>query len=857
MKHAMTPIRRRSWLILGALLALLASCAGPGDALESDPGDDGGGVVIEPPDPCISAGPGALDCECLSNDTCDGDLRCVEGTCETCPPGEEGCGCTGGVLCQGELVCMDGLCMPDTCEEGEIDCPCRAPGDTPRCDDDAYCTEAGACAECASDVAGCPCEAGVCGDGLVCGDDDSCREAMTCSDLRDAGLCGPHQLCEDDGSADPAATINLFGDDAYCVPETCEEDYQWNPVLEGCVPDASCVPGVPGSIAGQCGSENRACVEQEGDDACGDCLPGTELIDGACLPQIDCGGETCGLNQYCDRLDGDGPTCRDWPCPEPNQVVDTLGLCSVTCTRSCDFEGSTGRYWPYADNEDSCVCETRPGYFWLKGQDSVPEKCDADFDGWVRDEVRSELVTGPNPIPALAQNMRCDIRTVDRIALRDEYGLRANIHSCEEGLIKDAGECAVVPIRLLESKRNDVPEQLAIDPDTPAYGGHDGRRLRAKELNALTKACVSSTGDFNDDGVEDIDEVQNTQEDTSGLGEASRLQSFAYYVELQAAWYEQDEGEQYGRLVIAERSRCDGDFFPLGYDDLQSYDPGQPGSYWRSCTRRRDPSFDAEEQGAGNDFAQWSCDTRHGSCPVTPPAHPEKDASAGLDPDVDLLRDHGLCELGGATPADGVWRGMNHHSQFKCVAVSPADPGLPRHWATPEEFDGSGTLVMNDCRAESCADEVDCVESRRNDERDASHPIVRCVARSSAERPEAGEVGWAAVRYQPYGHIDDDGEQDDRDYAGSCINEDAEWLYDESADSGDSGDAPREFLCPFPEFGRLAEPATDAFGRFRCHGWDAFFLWAGPEETPDDFDRPSLLWASSDGEPTPNASMWR
>jgi hypothetical protein len=305
--------------------------------------------------------------------------------------------------------------------------------------------------------------------------------------------------------------------------------------------------------------------------------------------------------------------------------------------------------------------------------------------------------------------------------------------------------------------------------------------------------------------------------------------------------------------VIAERSRCDGDLFALGYDELTSYDPEQASSYWRSCTRRRDPSFDADGERAGNDFAQWDCDARHGSCPVTPPPHPTIDASAGLDPDDVLLRQHGLCELGGVPPADGIWRGMNHHSQFKCVAVSQQDPGLPRRWATPSEFDASGTLVMNDCHAQTCDGVADCQESRRTDELDTSQPLFQCEARPGGARPQPGEVGWAAVRYQPYGHVDDTGARDSLQYAGSCVNEDAEWLFAEASSSAE----PREYLCPYPEYGRLADAATDAFGRYRCYGWDAFFLWAGPEETAESYDRPSLVWADASGELPANASMWR
>jgi hypothetical protein len=844
MTHPMRPVRSTIVLLLGLLVALLAACGSgaPADPADPDPGADAG--VDAAVDRCASEPAGTLGCECLGNGACGGDLRCVAGTCQPCPPGEEGCGCTGGVLCQGELVCSGGVCVPDRCVDGALDCACREAGAEARCDPGTYCAGTGTCAACASDVVGCPCDGDRCGGGLVCGDDSLCRLGLACADLRAAGQCGAHQVCQEAETA---------GSDARCVAEACELGYHWSAEVAGCAPDATCVAGAPGSIVGDCRAENRTCVELDGEDACGECLPGTELVDGDCRAQIDCGGAVCGADQYCDRLAAGGPTCQAWPCPRPDQVVDTLGLCAVTCTRSCDFEGSTGRYWPFADNEDSCVCETRPGYFWLKGQDSKPEACDADLDGWVRDEVRSDLITGPAPIPALAQNMRCDIRSVDRVALQSEDGLRAEVRSCEQGLVESGGACDVVPLRLLESERNDVPLQLAMASDAPPHGDAGSRRLRAKELNALTKACVSSTGDFNDDGVEDIDEVQDTDLDTSGLGEAARLASFGYFVELNGSWYERDGGARHGRLVIAERSRCDGDLFALGYDELTSYDPEQASSYWRSCTRRRDPSFDADRERAGNDFAQWDCDARHGSCPVTPPPHPTIDASAGLDPDDVLLRQHGLCELGGVPPADGIWRGMNHHSQFKCVAVIPQDPGLPRRWATPSEFDASGTLVMNDCRARTCDGVADCEESRRTDELDASQPLFQCEARRGGARPQPGEVGWAAVRYQPYGHVDDTGARDSAQYAGSCVNEDAEWLFAETSSSAE----PREYLCPYPEYGRLADAATDAFGRYRCYGWDAFFLWAGPEETAESYDRPSLVWADASGELPANASMWR
>ncbi|WP_428268299.1 hypothetical protein [Haliangium sp.] len=837
------------WLLALALVLLAGACGGgsnPDDPppISVDAGVPETGQCL----PGVVGVPGAEGCACLADDRCDGDLRCSDGFCEVCPPGQEDCGCLADETCDGDLTCMGGVCAQPTCSEGALDCPCRGPEAEDRCDDNSYCADSGVCEQCQSDVEGCPCDLGECGGDLVCGDGELCRTPLTCEDLRKDGLCGNNQQCDQGGP----------GLDAQCVVGACVDGFHWvdgeDGLTPGCAPDATCVAGVLGSIARECAETHRTCVEDPaGEDFCGDCLPTARAEDGECVPEIDCGGVVCGVEQYCDRSVEDAPVCLDWPCDQLDQAVNTIGECA-TCAASCqDVDGSTGRIWPFTTRDDSCVCETLPDYFLsTSGEDRRPQQCDADNDNWVRDEIRHPNITGSDADPTLAQNMRCDVLTVDRVVLQDEYGLSVTVHSCAEGLIKsETGEVdpllcdpeRKVPLRLLESERNDVPGRPDADADTPAYGGPDGRRLRAEELTALTKACVSSDADFNGDGVEDIDQVQDTRPDTSTLGETSRLRSFAYFVELYTARYQASETGPLGRLIIAERPRCDGDFFPLVYTDddvLTSYDSEQAGSYWRSCTRKRDPNFDADSGRAGYDFAQWTCDPRRESCATPAPAHPSIDAVGGLDPDQVLMREHGLCELGeGQVPADGRWRGMNHHSQFRCVAVAENDPGLPRHTAAPDDFSAGAdqTLTMNDCHAVRC-DEVDCVESRDGGWWSASDPVVRCEARAGT--PEVGEVGWAAVGYSPYGHVAPNGSVDGEDYAGSCINEDAEW----------------EFLCPVPEFGLLLTAPLEAFGRFRCFGWESFFLWAEPGESEQDHDRSSLLWAAP-GEQTPNTSVWR
>src|SRR5690606_32814779 len=138
-------------------------------------------------------------------------------------------------------------------------------------------------------------------------------------------------------------------------------------------------------------------------------------------------------------------------------------------------------------------------------------ECDADGDGWVREEVRNLLDEDPRD-PAIVANARCVIREAHAVKLINEYGQSSLVEACEEGLLQDPSDegedaCTPRPFRLFESKRNDVEGEAGRLGEAPpsTYGG---RRFRAAELNSLTKACVSALGDYDDDGVPDLVQVQ-------------------------------------------------------------------------------------------------------------------------------------------------------------------------------------------------------------------------------------------------------------------------------------------------------------------------------------------------------------
>ena len=67
------------------------------------------------------------------------------------------------------------------------------------------------------------------------------------------------------------------------------------------------------------------------------------------------------------------------------------------------------------------------------------------------------------------------------------------------------------------------------------------------------------------------------------------------------------------------------------------------------------------------------------------------------DPAQVLMREHGLCHLGSAPPADGLWRGLNHHSQFKCVNVTSGGLSNTYDRRSAELGPANGQLTFNEC----------------------------------------------------------------------------------------------------------------------------------------------------------------
>lgn len=675
-----------------------------------------------------------------------------------CTPGQKGCACAAGSTCSdASLACHNGTCIDALeCLEGTLDCPCKAGNG---CNASLTCS-AGSCKSCPNDVAGCPCVAGAC-QSLVCdATSATCRPAKSCGD---AG-CARLQNC----------TPGTPTQDAVCLA-SCEPGYLWNLANGTCVSDpaATCTRGL-NSIAQACESWFRECkqeaagvhcggclsgyIEESGacrvakgcdaqgcaaahrsctppgphlDASCGDCEPGFRISENQCLADpttscsliqaacaaknmlcvesesgavcqgcksgylFDAAAASCRLPLSCATLPvpcGNGRTCREG-------TATTDAACYVPCP-PCRGEGEDGS-WPELTRNGKCICKTKPGYFYSLSGTTGTFPCDADGDGWVRDAARFSL---EGDDPAMRANARCSLRKVNAFVLHNERGETLTVPIDP-------------PISLYETIRNDdqrILNEKAGSNAVPVYGGPGGRALRAIELNSLTKACAGAMADFNDNGLADISEHEKAQPMVpADLVPLFQLyERFSYYVELHRGWYESSAGAM-GRYHIREKSRLisAGDNFPIRYGVEES--GAWTSDYWQTCPRSRDAWYEEGAPAVTMDFASLS------------------------------------------GPGEQ-WKGMMHHSQFKCVKVvddvsyREADRKTARHLQTastlgdPPSRLEEGVKRRDYMRAtpNSCAVQPASTDTGSGDSVD---PTIRCAAKERSS-VQVGQVLWAAVR---------------------------------------------------------------------------------------------------------------
>ncbi|MFO0748153.1 MAG: L-type lectin-domain containing protein [Myxococcota bacterium] len=769
-----------------------------GDVSDADaPIDATGDASDDDADACT---PGELGCACDADQACGADeLVCDGGTCRAAVA-------CAAVVCADHQLCaqapgLDAACLPAcdsgfswnggtlTCDANPLATCADSPSDPNAIGDDCRLakkecvpTSGLVAAHCGDCLAGNVPDAGTnaCRAPLGCATvgaecdaqhrlciaattspaaDASCGECVlpwVDDDLDPGGTCAVDPLadCTPDGADSYFAVCDALhreclktADDLAPSCGDCAGAYAENPATGACA-----IPSTCADLG--CAALGRACTD-DGFAACEGCLDGLDPVKpsdpmSACASELTCRDLDCG-DDYCMASDTPGidATCQPSSCGAGQAKNPTTGLC-VTCAGSCNKAGETGRFWLDTRSNGSCVCETIPDWYLDTTLGATPKPCDADGDGWVRTAAQPFMEPTGSLDPAIAANARCALHKIDRITLQNEWGQRYEVRLCTGGPVGEGKTCAQpITSSLYEKTELDDEASLTDLVKYPVYG-HDGagRQLHAEEVNPLSKACVSAGGDLDGNGIDDLQEAaeMDIPAGVTLTGLQSLLLDFGYFVELHTSWYEPRAQSEAGTIVIAERSRCaaSGDArFVLGYDEASG------SSYWKECTRNRRAAFDRSDIQPGFDFARWQCDATSGTCDV--PSAPATTTGT-------TVPDHGLCDVV-LPPADGVWRGMTHHSQFRCAQVTSGAATKSYEVARASLYDKS-TATAGRYQFDAC----DVSGSARP--HGSANPAAVDLS-CTPEVPEAGAVGFIAARY-----VDDVGQAD---YSEGCIDEWRSW----------------------------------------------------------------------------------
>lgn len=708
------------------------------------------GRCVENPPRCEDEGPGSVSAMCAAEhrvcvETREGPvcLGCEVGyleaegkcrpvkTCAELPCGELARTCVEATShgdaecgsCQPGYLEVDGVCAREVCDPvppaGAVRAHCA--------DELRVCTEQNGTVTCGDCFKGYVLEEGQCRPARTCADRGCESRERLCTpagDHEDAQCGGCRAgFIESGGDCVPVegATCALSGTDSLlqaCAAEhrTCEvtatgarcggcaDGYVWDESAAACVPRVLCSEL-------DCAAQHREC-DNFPNGHCTTCATGfTENPeDGTCRPVAGCEALKCEGETVCVEGASDTGDAACKPDCGPDSVWN--GLRCEACP-PCDAPGEKGRY-PTPTRAGYCICETEPGYFYSTAGDVGTHKCDTDGDGWVRESARLSVESSDR---VLAENARCTVRQIDRFVVVNEQGQALTV-PLER------------PLSLFESDRNDddalLQATFAARGLPTQLGGAAGARLpKAAELNRLTKFCHHLRADYNDNGAFDVVEWGDAPLSPVLTSSQQPFNRFSYFTELHQGYYvAPGQGEAFGHYRIVERKRPAAggapapDAVPLRY-------PATAGDSWRTCERERDALFGNQDiLPVGLDLA----------AEYTPPQDPH-------------------------VIPQNAFRGMMHHSQFKCLTLSSdPDPLVPTARKPSELSD----VVLNAC---SLSGDGAPLGAGPN----AQDPRVACeTVDVSDPRVAGGAVFWGAVTYRDHGPWGAPADQ--REYVRGCRN---------------------------------------------------------------------------------------
>lgn len=452
-----------------------------------------------------------------------------------------------------------------------------------------------------------------CGSGMASSADagTGCRPLVTCSQLN----------CGDSGRA--------------CIEATAAKDAVCGACSKGeSLSGGSCM--LPDCTTLNCAASHRTCTSSPKAMCDEACLTGYvwDAALKACRSVKTCADLACPGTQQCQpETDVKDAICKGAQCPSGkgyDPSTDQCRPCSGGFSPNCNADGETGKVIVLESKDGAtCACETQPGYY-IGAQSGTAVPCDADGDGWVSDSAQPSL-EGDNAL--VRENSRCTVRRVGKVVLQNES---MDNFTAEDFAMQFSDPTRAVPpgLPLYESARNDG---AVSGVGLPNYGGGS---LDPRTANSLTKYC--SVDDFNDNGVSDLEEWSNSKVDLGSSRPSKTLAAYyekytklAYFAELNNGWYEPatDQAASGAVYRIAERLRSS-----AGAQGVPMVYPASAiagaESDAKLCVRHLDTQF------------KWTS-TFDG---------------AKLQSPNTIGGDYvGFGNIG--------WKGMTHHSQFKCVKV--------------------------------------------------------------------------------------------------------------------------------------------------------------------------------------------
>jgi hypothetical protein len=400
---------------------------------------------------------------------------------------------------------------------------------------------------------------------------------------------------------------------------------------------------------------------------------------------------------------------------------------------ACDGVGETSRLLILRRQGGvACICEAAPNYYTLSDGRAAP--CDADGDGWVVDAAQAAIEGDSSTLRA---NAHCGVRRVAKLVLHNEYGDSLMVEDYSQRFGNE--DRGIAPgLALYESARNDGSSPGSI----PTYG-HDPKtrsHFDTVELNSLTKACSDSETDYNDDGVPDLSasaqSAPNIRDRLALQPYYQQYTKFSYFIELHEAWYDEVDGEPVYHIQERARDLAVPQHVPMLVDQNFTGADRILSTYAQRCTRHADALYLAAS-GSGQPLQLGSPNTIGGD----------------------------FVEFAQGTQRGASWRGMLHHTQYKCVDVnSQADYLAWNGDSSASERNephllfvdkGSGQLArkdavgqsrfltwtLNDCQLQA----VESDAPAHGREPRAKVPEIKCSRAAIATG-----VHWAAVGYEPY-----------------------------------------------------------------------------------------------------------